>query len=328
MINVDGFCIKGMLDTCNCYLQLSQNDQIDIGNLTNVRKITDAHNGQLVKYSGKLRNLIVEWSHSYLRISGSISKYYFGHNIFLLNRNEIKKAIDTINKDLGIDVSKSIIRRLDFACDLSVSTTVEKYYPFFSDKPYHLRSHTTLHSLYYTNSNRQTIIYNKGLQMEQELKKPLPIKNLMRIECRFKTRFIKLILKQIKQEDLRLSDLSRQEIYGFFINQWEKEYRSIRKEFEPVFDLSKLKGPNEIIHLLAREGISNLGGVNKVLEIINSSQLNKLKPYRAFKSRIKRQIRKIAEDERFINRNSLMTDLEQLVDKRIHEITQANISLP
>ncbi len=77
-------------------------------------------------YSGYLKNLKIKLKYSGVTITGSLPKYLNGENITPLTREQIKEGFELLQEDTGIDLSKGLIRSIEWG-----SSFIMKYPPFY-----------------------------------------------------------------------------------------------------------------------------------------------------------------------------------------------------
>lgn len=82
------------------------------------------------RWSYKLNNLIIKIYTSSITIEGSLAKFYYGENLHLLGREEIKQAIDLLSGILQLDINSAYVTRIDIAATFEMSHNAKCYYSF------------------------------------------------------------------------------------------------------------------------------------------------------------------------------------------------------
>ena len=67
------------------------------------------------RWSYQLDNLIIKIYTSYITIEGSLAQFYYGENLHLLGREEIKQAIDLLSGILQLDINSAYVTRIDLS---------------------------------------------------------------------------------------------------------------------------------------------------------------------------------------------------------------------
>ena len=78
-------------------------------------------------YIGKFRNFIIEIDDNNVAVKGSLAKYYKGNNLEFFGREEIYKALKMLSAELGLNVEKGRLSRIDVADNLYLTTAPKKY---------------------------------------------------------------------------------------------------------------------------------------------------------------------------------------------------------
>lgn len=79
----------------------------------------------------QLDNLGINIYNSFITIEGSLAKFYYGNNLHLLGREEIKQVIDLLSDILQLDINSAHVTRIDIAADFEMSHNTKEYLPFF-----------------------------------------------------------------------------------------------------------------------------------------------------------------------------------------------------
>ena len=100
-----------------------------VSNLDRVK--TTVNEGGSYYKSGYLRNMRVSVNNDYIKVQGSLPKFYFlGNNLRTLTNDEIVDAMIDLSNFLELPLERSYIKRLDIARNLIVKRKVN-YYLYF-----------------------------------------------------------------------------------------------------------------------------------------------------------------------------------------------------
>ena len=113
-------------------------------------------------WSYQLDNLIIKIYTSFITIEGSLAKFYYGENLHLLGREEIKQAIDLLSDILQLDINSAHVTRIDIAADFEMSHNTKEYFPFLGNYPRHKRDLCKGTTLYYKSASHTCTFYDKG----------------------------------------------------------------------------------------------------------------------------------------------------------------------
>lgn len=232
-----------------------------------------------------------------IRLECSLPKLMYGNNIKSLSILEIKTALDYIGKLLKINIWDGIVRRLDLEFTIETKYEVPEYFKFFGSSKYYKRSEIQKTSLYYQNNSRVVNIYDKihAVKVGREsVPNEYLDKNLMRFECRYKNKLLSKFASDVGIQTLMVKDIIRPDIFAYLMKQILGEYQAIHKINEPIlnFDVtSKIMFNQQMIRL----AIDNMGGLNRVLEKIDSIKILNPEISKEHFSRRKKEMRDLCK---------------------------------
>ena len=114
----------------------------------------------------QLDNLGINIYNSFITIEGSLAKFYYGNNLHLLGREEIKQAIDLLSDILQLDINSAHVTRIDIAADFEMSHNTKEYFPFLGNYPRHKRDLCKGTTLYYKSASHTCTFYDKGKESQ------------------------------------------------------------------------------------------------------------------------------------------------------------------
>lgn len=94
-------------------------------------------------------------------------------------------------------------------------------------------------------------------------------------------------------------------------------YNSILKLKQVSLDFSKINSKKSLLEQLANEGIKSLGGVNKVLEMIDESRLFNSNIRKEYPSRRKADVREISKLKNATFERNLITELTEKINENL-----------
>lgn len=307
-----------MVDTI--WIELSNQN---ISGLRNKSDTIDSETGE-VKYSvGYLDGIKVRQARGKTMIECSLPKLLKGNNIYSLNYNEVIIALELIQEKLGISIMNGIIRRLD--CEITIESLYKPntYFRYFGNSKYYVRKEIQKTSLYHTNNSRVINIYDK-IKERKDKKELLPIefqgKNLLRFECRYKNKYLKSIAKKNSLEVIKIKDLVNPLIFVKVSEMIIFEYKAIEKLDAPViinFNDS-VRSKADLIKNLVNIAIKFLGGVNAVLEMIDSSRPYNLDVRSEYFSRRKKDIKEIIKDSNMELVENFISEIDKKIEEKHH----------
>ena len=134
-------------------------------------------------WSYKLDNLIIKIYTSYITIEGSLAQFYYGENLHLLGREEIKQAIDLLSGILQLDINSAYVTRIDIAATFEMSHNAKCYFPFLGGCARRKKNLDYETTRYYNSKGEKnpqsSVFYDKGNQLREEES------YLLRFECRW-----------------------------------------------------------------------------------------------------------------------------------------------
>lgn len=186
--------------------------------------------------SGNLDGLRVKVTEKYVKVSGSLSKYFTGSNLRTLSLCEIAKAIWDIGKSLGVPMYKANVVQVDIAENFEMSYPPE----FYISK---MQSWGDSHpndwkgTTYFPSNNVMLRFYDKSKEVRQKRKKNSPTeisKNLLRYEISFGTKKI----RQMFGRQLKAKDLYDKTVFWEFISEWLCSYDEIGIIPDKILDVN------------------------------------------------------------------------------------------
>lgn len=301
-----------MYDTINLWLPFEKVKEFNLTKtLNNLSGITE-HNkddGQ-VYMSGYLNNYKVNLSEQGISLRGSLAKYFLPDNFHTLTRSDTNRAFEKMSDELYLPINKSKVNRIDFAQNLLMDYEPEAYYNFLGECQHYKRQPQSK-SLYYSNSLRQIVFYNKVAEGKTKGLSLPPVwddQNVLRYEMRFKSR----LSKQFNQAEIAASSLSDEKFYMIIFNKWLAEYQAINKLNSMESNLSGVHSPKDYYKHLYLTAIS-IKGQDKVMQDIESLRHQKAFNKPEYYSRLKKEIKELCKTPEMTSKSELIAELDKKI---------------
>lgn len=301
-----------MYDTVNLWLPMDKIGSFDLSttlqSLTGITEHTK-DDGQIY-VSGYLNNYKVSISGQGVSLKGSLAKYFLPDNFHTLTRSDSARAFEMMADELHLPIQKAKVTRIDFSQNFIMDFEPQAYYNFLGECQYYERQPQSK-SLYYTNTLRQKLFYNKIAEGKAKgLKLPDVWKgqNVLRYEMRFTSR----LPKQFNQSEIAASRLSDEKFYVTLFDKWLAEYEAINKLHSINFNLSDMNSPKDFWKQVSLMAINMIGQDNIMMEIEN------LRHQKAFDkpeyySRLKKEVKELCRTPELTSASDLVAELDKKI---------------
>ena len=309
-----------MIDNCNININNLNINKSEILNMISNKeciKIIRPNKPCIFKY--KLDNqLSVILTNNRLNISGSLSKYYHGSNLYDLKFNDYPYLIDKLSTDLKYDVSNGHFTKIELGTTISVDHNIEKY---LGGLLYSSQLRTSAHNstLYFTSSYRKIMFYNKIEEINSKynpLNIQIPDLNLLRFEVK--------LLKNVESslcKKLVLKDLTNFNEYITLCDYVLNQYNIIKKRQEWNPPLYSIHNPTKLMEFALIYFIENFSSSQnnnssnylsiKINDMINMLQANDLIAGKNTKTKIRNKIHSIYNQAVFTSSNPFIEELDE-----------------
>jgi len=289
-----------MVDTIKLTLPAPLSE-CDFSRLHNVSKTIESNTGRTY-YRGHLSNLRITGSESHLSITGSLSKFYSGNNIWSMNSTEVGTAIEALEDCLNASLSEAKVSRLDLAATFEMDYPVKAYFPYFGSCG-RAEKLKYMNTVYYNLKCRQVVVYDKAKEAGNELPEPLKDKNLLRYECRF----LKDIPRQFGGSKIYVADLQSPEFQQQLVNRWKSEFQKIQF-LKPYVAPGEVLTPKQFSKHLQQIAIEAVG-FDRLHSELDSMKHTGMHP--RYVSRCKRKLKELATPAS--GTNELITELQRKI---------------
>ena len=214
-------------------------DRCDIGEqYTNIASLldeakeqTDLKTGEVRTY-GSLQGLKVSLYVSGLSIIGSLPKYLYGSNIYPLDRESTKEALNKIVDTLHLSLDEAKVTGFEFGCCFAMRHKPKEYLDRLGSMPRLQRYRFNQDTLYYKHRGKQqpkTFCYYDKIAdaraKQIEIPQGLQDANLLRCEIRLDGR----LPYQLGVPEVTASTLSDRMFYKMVMQRFQETYFSISK---------------------------------------------------------------------------------------------------
>lgn len=299
-----------MLDTVNLWLPNSQSAATMLRGLEREKEHVSTRTGE-VSFSGSLGNYKVASFNQGISFKGSLAKYHLGDNFQTLSRRDTQEAIESLSDNLGIDVGKAGVKRVDIAENLIMKHQHQAYYDLLGECSRFKRL-SQPKSIYYQNGSKQSIFYNKvaeGKHRRQVLPKVWSGKQVLRYEYR-------LMKKPHEQLDIPLitgKHLYDEGVYIKMIDAWYRHYLSINKIRLKGFTKDIMNDSKLLERQLMLKGLESYGGEQEFLKLIDRASNEGKFNNRMQAGRLRKKILTISNDKILTEESELITELDEKV---------------
>lgn len=184
-------------------------------------------NAGRVFYKSLLRNLEIDLSDQFLRIRGSLAKFYLGNNIMELTPEQIKLALFELSHLLQTNILSAELRRIDISHCFYLRNSISDYLACFEDTPEFKKYYRVTHQTKtYAKENYAIVFYDKRAESRKN-KEISPLEpsnsNILRIELQLQRRLI----DELKRKKIYAVHLCARGFLSELIERWREEYFSI-----------------------------------------------------------------------------------------------------
>ncbi|MBS1511011.1 MAG: hypothetical protein JST86_09230 [Bacteroidetes bacterium] len=317
-------------------------DRLDIGT---VKTITSSDS---IFLTGKLKNLKVQINEYCLKVTGSLTKYYFDNNLQTMDYDDIVAAIDCLSDELKLPIERGYIKRLDIGRNIVVKKIVKQYLDCYDESDGYYRDRNNTRLLYKkTNGTHSVTIYDKIKELKKNEREfyqynrngVLHGKHILRYEVKLEQKINKLL----KYKSIRVVHLRSETFLNKLNDFWYMRYKSIstKKTFDFSADIASYGALERelLVKAIHDMGVANIFkylehlrqsgkitanqkayGKKKIKELIaNTSSLIELDPTVELMSGIEFLHQNVNSDE-FIHLKGLITKSEAKKTKSISQI--------
>lgn len=179
--------------------------------------------------SGKLGDYSVFCYQAGISMKGSLAKYFLPSNVYTLTRQTAKEALEKMSDELHLNMAAAKVARLDVSTVIPTKRPPADYYNGLGNKPHFRRLQAHHDTLYYNQSFRQLIFYDKTKEAAAKSALIPPTLNGCNL-MRYEMRLVKNLQRVLKLPDpITGATLTDSGFYYSIIRQWKSEFDTIKK---------------------------------------------------------------------------------------------------
>lgn len=187
------------------------------GLLGNANSKLDSQTGELIYTEGNLGNLKVMLGRCYLKIRGSLCKYYLGDNFQTLKYSDVRLAEERLSDELHVNVSKADITRLDFGTNLIMDCPTKVYFDHLGELRYFKRV-LFKSGVRYQTINKTLCLYDKNEEAKKH-KEVIPDSYKGCNTLRYEVRFMRQVAHQLKLNEVIGATLYDIDVYNLLFKE-------------------------------------------------------------------------------------------------------------
>lgn len=266
---------------------------------------------------GKLGNLIVSVKSDSITIkNGSLTKWYKGNNLEMLNRKEIKEAIEKLSDVLHLPINEAKVIRFDYGINFQTKHKPTLYLPYLGNNGRYTRLEQK-NGLNYKITGRELCLYDKIAEMKikRDFIPPQFVGNYGRIEKRFKTG----LPNYFKCESVQVKTLFNDFFYQHLLTDLHADYLKIDKQNLLKTDLSMITKKRELNKLGLIALIEKNGGKIAMLNSFDEQyKLGNLTKKQAHD--LKNEIKNCTQNKLLISESELVKELDISIKETIEKL--------
>jgi len=258
-------------------------------------------------YFGTLGGLRITQGIRGVYIRGSLPKYLKGENALPLDRQGFRESLGKLEKESGLDLKKGIVYQLETGYTFQVREPPREYLAAWGPLARFKKStHGNGETVTLENGGRSFSGYDKGKEMAPDAL-PCPLEGLyaLRLELRWKRG-----LKRLYGRLLNPWEASEPKPYAQAVDAWAAFYYKIPKCREGCFAMDGMT-PSRFKETLAALGLQSIG-LDRAEIIIRDGQASGALNRRNA-SRIRRDLRELARNERITDTEPLTAEIDEKV---------------
>jgi|SaaInlStandDraft_6_1057023.scaffolds.fasta_scaffold46494_2 hypothetical protein len=303
-----------MLDTVNLWLPQSHTSSAICNHLDRVKEHTDTSTAE-VSFSGYMGNYQVSIFSNGVSLKGSLAKYHLQDNFHTLTRKASQEAIESLSDSIKIDLSRAEVKRVDIAQNFIMKHEHKAYYDLLGACQ-HFKRLEQPKSVYYNNTNKQLIFYNKVAEGKHKgLKLPSVWDNKQVL--RYEFRYMRKPQNYLAMPSLKAESLYDEEVYMKLMQGWYYHYQQVNKIRLQRFAKQVMNDTKLFEKQLMLLGLQALGGEKEVLNMIDRGKSEGKFNNRMQASRLKGKIESISSDKVLTEDSELITELDTKVKQAV-----------
>ena len=282
--------------------------------LDSAKEQIDLRTGEVCIF-GNLEGLKVCIYAGGISIIGSLPKYIYPNNIYLLNRSTTAQAIEKLSDALHLPLNDARVTGLEFGNAFMMRQPVESYLSKLGEMPRLQRYHFDVGSLYYKPRGKQQpkifAFYDKiadarvkGMVLPEGFKGA----NLLKYEMRLNGR----LHKQLGEPEVKASTLTERAFYAKLVTMYQESYFSIHKSNQVKPDMSQIKTVSDAYNVLVARLISQ-SDKTQITGFLDELKANNVFADRKSYTRLKNKIEEVSTKAGITMSDELIKELDDEV---------------
>lgn len=282
--------------------------------LNSAKEQIDLRTGEVCIF-GNLEGLKVCIYAGGISIIGSLPKYIYPNNIYLLNRSTTAQAIEKLSDALHLPLNDARVTGLEFGNAFMMRQPVESYLSKLGEMPRLQRYHFDVGSLYYKPRGKQQpkifAFYDKiadarvkGMVLPEGFKGA----NLLKYEMRLNGR----LHKQLGEPEVKASTLTERAFYAKLVTMYQESYFSIHKSNQVKPDMSQIKTVSDAYNVLVARLISQ-SDKTQITGFLDELKANNVFADRKSYTRLKNKIEEVSTKAGITMSDELIKELDDEV---------------
>ena len=208
--------------------------------------------------NGKFHNFDVSINEHRIKIgNASLTKYFLGNSLSMMERSSIKQAIEKMSDALHLPIKKTEVNKFHYAKNIMLKNDVSLYLPYLGKSGRYNRLEQPF-GINYKVTGKEIAIYDKIREAKhrKESLHPLYIDRfMMRIESRFENN----LCKHFNRTSITAQTLYDEDFYIMVNDEWYKDYLSIDKIKTTKIDMQQIRTKEQmkllgVLSLVQMEG--------------------------------------------------------------------------
>jgi hypothetical protein len=202
---------------------------------------------------------------------GSITKFYYGHNVKNICFEDLQLALLQLQTVLEVDLTNAEITRVDIGFNLIMSKPVFNYLPLLVCPKGFKDFNVTNETREFRGKGQGLIFYDKIKEAgKRKIPKGYRPLNLLRYELKCE----KALLKEIASGHLTFGELYNENLYESFVNTWFNRFLLLSTVSSSITSKINYSSVTSWKCSLASMAIQTLGGVDFVNQLIMTNCVN------------------------------------------------------
>ena len=268
-------------------------------------------------HNTKNHDLKVQITNYYVKVGfASWGKWFYGDNFRTMTLNDIRQCLDRISEILGLPMGEAQITRLDIGHNIIVDHKPEIYLNHLGTILHHKRLPTSEGSLYYSNSLRQFVLYDKK-KAPRHKRDIVPEEYINSHVLRLELRLLRKSASNFNTKFITADMLCTEAFYHACISIWEQYYWKIQKINDMGGDIGSIKTKTSLYNYAIGFLAEQFGGQMQLIEFFEESQAKKVITSKQ-KSDLKEAVINACNSPILSQPSELITEL----DRKVNEATE------